>query len=149
MFNLIHVDYWNWISKYGAVFILNFKKIDKIKKKKIHSVFVMYSCILYTVHVFQKFSWRGIWFGFPHFWQQLFLSWRFQSLLSSVCFTEVRPADPTCSKTIGFYYPTKLISWSRKKLAFYQSIKTLFPLSTDSFYVQVSDSCPEIFAYCT
>lgn len=62
---------------------------------------------------------------------------------------EVSPADPPCSKTIGFYYPTKLISWSRKKLAFYQSIKTLFPLSTDSFYAQVSDSCPEIFAYCT
>lgn len=128
-------------------------KVNRLKKKSTVSLSCTHfspSMYMYLfIHVFQKFSWRGIWFGFPHFWQQLFLSWRFQSLLSSVCFTEVRPADPPCSKTIGFYYPTKLICWSRKKLAFYQSIKTLFPLSTDSFYVQVSDSCPEIFAYCT
>lgn len=96
------IVYWNWISKYGAVFILNLKKIDKIKKKKIHSVFVMYSCILYTVHVFQKNFWRGIWFGFPLFWQQLFLSWHFQALLSSVCFRKWGQQTLHATKPLDF-----------------------------------------------
>lgn len=67
-------------------------KIERIKKKSTLSL----SCILYT-YIFQKFPWRGIWFGFPLFWQQLFKSWRFQALLSSVCF-----------RVLGHYRPSVL-----------------------------------------
>lgn len=120
------------------------KKIERIKKK-IHIVFVMYSLYMY----FKNFLGEGYDLAFHYSGSNYFSLGAFKPYFL-LCASECEATtDPPCSKTIGFYYPTKLISWSRKKLAFYQSIKTLFPLSTDSFYAQVSDSCREIFVYCT
>lgn len=118
------------------------------KKKNPQCLCQYPSMYMYSLY-FQKIFWEGYYSAFHYSGSNYFSLGAFKPYFL-LCASECEATtDPPCSKTIGFYYPTKLISWSRKKLAFYQSIKTLFPLSTDSFYAQVSDSCPEIFAYCT
>lgn len=128
-------------------------KLKRLKKKSTVSLSCIHfspSMYMYSLYMyFNNFLGEGYDLAFHFSGSNYFCPGAFKPYFL-LCASECEATtDPPCSKTIGFYYPTKLISWSRKKLAFYQSIKTLFPLSTDSFYAQVSDSCREIFAYCT
>lgn len=54
------IVYWNWISKYGAVFILNVKKIDKIKKKKIQCLCHVFMYSLYGTCISKIFLERDM-----------------------------------------------------------------------------------------